>query len=617
MAVWFLFCCSVDADRSGTVERSHKNELFQKIRHQSRVSCNCTIVGIGHLNESTVQCFDQSVSYMELLTPSCYSVLYGTLSQGIFSKRDSKIQDGSFGVTHNTYDVDFSGRNVAVLLNFFQEKGFHKETTITGLDSASIRSSQCADIDIHNHWGRISLAKLKADKGITLVDSKPRVVLTVSDLRYQERLDSFFDTSSPNQVVQPVFSETDRFDPKILAAHGWEYSPPEYDSEQEIQSSWRYFVARQFGRSNASLISMRCTAEDAIKSYGQYGCYVLCDFHECDKFPDKLFSGKTFETDVVSLLVKGLKEIYSSSLLSINKQPCEAVVVKLAGYHDYLLTTLEYENEMNFKPFPDDDLFVYFRDSWQEHIQQIDTREFVRNTLPILGKILPALDKNYKMLIDCIEMISGMSHAMLEIFEASNISQEIILARMTELKEMYHELVLIKKQIEFYKVVKKNTQRNIDGVDEGAWIKCLTLSRRMEVNNLGITLNSEDLDAGFKEWFVKFNRDENEKSIFRLNELERKLFIIQFKVNVQSVLEQLLSSLAGKLIAIKYSSVDESLKNECHQLFAFTNEVLALINFNRPSFDEFSKYNLEPLDLAFSSLLDMVPVKRINPGQMG
>ena len=535
---------------------------------------------------------------MELLTPSCYSVLSGTLNQGIFNKQDSKLQSGSFGITHNTYDVDFSGRNVAVLLNFFQEKGFHKETTITGLNSASIRYSQCADIDIHNHWGRISLEKLKADKGITLVDSKPRVITTVSELRYQERLDSFFDTSSPNQVVQPVFSETDRFDPKILAAHGWEYSLPEYDSEQEVLSSWRYFVARQFGRSNASLISMYCTAKDAIKSYGQYGCYVLCDFNECDKFPDKLFCGKSVETHVVSLLVKGIKEIYSSSLLSFNEQSCPSVVVKLAGYHDYLLTTLEYGNELNFKPFPDDDLFVYFRDSWQEHIQQIDTKEFVRNTLPILGKILPAIDKKYKILVDCIEMISDMSHAMMEVFEASNISQEIILARMTELKRLYYELVLIKKQIEFYQVVKKNTQQNIDGVDEGAWIKYLTISRQMEINNLGMTLNSEDLDACFKEWFVKFNCDENEKSIFMLKELERKLFIIQYKVNMQSVLEHMLSSLSGKLIAIKYSSDSESLKNEYHRLFTFTNEVLALINFNKPSFHELSKYRLEPLDLA-------------------
>ena len=542
--------------------------------------------------------FDQSVRYMELLTPSCYSVLCGTLNQGIFSQQDSKIQSGSFGETHNTCDVDFSGRNVAVLLSFFQQKGFRKETTITGLDSASIRSSQCVDIDIHNHWGRISLDKLKADKGITLVDSKPRVVTTVSDLRYQERFDSFFDRSSPNQVIHPVFSETDRFDPKILAAHGWEYSPPEYDSEKEVQSSWRYFVAKEFGRCNASLISTCFMAKDAIKSYGQYGYYLLCDFHECDKFPDNLFCEKSVETNSISLLVKDLKEIYSSSLLSFNKQPCEAVVVKLAGYHDYLLTTLEYEDGLNFKPFPDDDLFSYFHDSWQEHIEQIDTREFVRNTLPILEKILPAMDKKYKILVDCIEMISGMSHAMIEVFEASNISQEMVLARLTELKWLYYELVLIQKQIEFYKVVKKNAQRNIDGVDDGTWVKYLTLSRQMEINSLGMALNSEDLDACFKEWFVHFNRDENGKSIFRLKELERKLFIIQYKVNLQSDLAHMLSSLAGKLIAIKYSSVDEILKNDCHQLFAFTNEVLALIDINKPAFDELSKNGLAPLDLA-------------------
>ena len=535
---------------------------------------------------------------MELLTPSCYSVLCGTLNQGIFSEQDAKTEHGSYGVTHHTYDVDFSGRNVAVLLNFFQEKGFHREKTITGLDSASIRSSQCADIDLHNHWGRISLEKLKADKGINLVDSKPRVVTTVSDVRYQERLDSFFDASSPNQVVQPVFSETDRFDPKILAAHGWEYSPPEYDSEKEVQSSWRYFVAKQFGRSNASLISMYCMAKDAIKSYEQNGPRMLCDFRECDKFPDKLAYEKSSGCNLISILIKGFKEIYSSSLLSFNKEPCEAVVVKLAGYHDYLLTTVEHGDVLNFKPFPDDALFCYFRDSWQEHIQQIDSKEFVRNTLPILGKILPAIDKGYKILTGCIEMISGMSHAMIEFFVGSDISQEIILARMTEFKCLYYDLVLIQKQIEFYKVVKKNTQQNIDGMAEGAWIKYLTLSKQMEVKNLGMMLSGEDLVAYFKEWFVKFNHDENEKSIFRLEELERKLFIIQYKVSVQSDLERMLCSLTGKLIAIKYSPGNESLKNHCHQLYNFTNEVLALINLNKPAFDELSKHSLKPLDLA-------------------
>lgn len=536
--------------------------------------------------------------YMKLLTPDFYSVFSGTLNQGIFSEKAIKEQLGGSGFEHNIYDVDFSGRKVAVLLSFSQEKDCHTDKTITGLDSASIRFSRCAGIDIHNHWGRISLEKLKADKGITLVDSKPRVVTTVSDIRYQERLDSFFKESCADEVVNPLFSESDRFDPKILAAYGWEYSPPEYDTEKEAKLSWRYFVAKECDQSTACELLLDDVANDAIKSYSQMGLSLLYGFQSYEKFPDALVCENVGQSTGLSTLVSGLETIYKSSLLSINEQPLKAVVVKLAGYHDFLLTTLEHKDELNFKPFSDDDLLSYFNDTWQEHIEQIDLKEFVRNTLPTLGKILPAIDKNYKVIVDCIEMISGTSHATIEAFETIDISRETIKEKMTEFKSLYHELALIQKQIEFYKVAEKKAQRIIDGVDDDILFEYFTSSKLTEMQGLNLDVSDEDIFDYFKEWFVEFNFSEKEKATSRLKDLDRKLLLTKYKVNMQSCLNHMLCKLTGKLIAITHSSDNENLRNYCDRLSFFTNEVLVMIALNEPAFNELRNHSLEPSDLA-------------------
>ena len=540
---------------------------------------------------------------MELLTPDFYRVYSGTLSQGIFSEKAIKEQLGRPGFEHNIYDVDFSGRKVAVLLSFSQEKDCLTDKTITGLDSASIRSSQCAGIDIHNHWGRISLEKLKADKGITLVDSKPREVTTVSDIRYQERLDSFFKESSADEVVNPLFSETDRFDPKIMAAYGWEYSPPEYDTEKEAKLSWRYFVAKEYDQSAACELLLDDVANDAIKSYSQMGRSLINGFQSYEKFPDALVCENVGQSSRLSILVSGLKNVYTSSLLSINEQPRKAVVVKLAGYHDFLLTTLEHKDELNFKPFSDHDLLSYFRDTWQEHIEQIDLKEFVRNTLPTLGKILPALDKDYKVIVDCVEMISGTSHIMIEAFEAINISRETIKEKMDEFKSLYHELALIQKQIEFYKVAENNARRiivslGVDGMDDDVWLEYFTPAKLTEIQGLNLDVSDEDIFDCFKEWFVEFTFSEKEKANSRLKDLDRKLLVTKYKVNVQSVLEPMLCNLTGKLIDLKFSSDNESLRNYCDRLSFFTNEVMVLIALNEPDLNELCNDSLEPLDLA-------------------
>ena len=554
------------------------------------------IAGNGNYVKIYMSTFYHRVSYMELLTPDFYSVLSGTLSQGTFCKQTAKGKRDSIRSKHNVYDVDFSGRNVAVLLNFIEEKDFQDDKTIEGLDSASIRFNQCVDIDTHNHWGRTALKKLKADRGITLVDSKPRVVTTVSDIRYQERLNSFFEESSPNEVVNPLFSQTGRFDPEVLAAHGWEYSPPKYDSEKELELSWRYYVAKKRHPGDDSLLPVEDMASDAIKSYCKFGRNLLFDFNNHDKFPEGLAIKDGVSSRFVKRMIFGLKKIYESSLLSVKEQPHKAVVVKLAGYHDFLLTTLEHEDQLNFETFPDNDLLSCFRDSWQEHIKQIDSKEFVCNTLPTLEKILPAIVESYKVLVDCVEMISGMSHAMIEVFDTTNIDREAIKERLVEFKLLYRELVLIQKQIEFYKVAGKKVQRNIDGMDKCTWLEYFTFPRYLEVNGLGI--NHQVAATYFKKWFVRFSLAEKEKANSMLKDLERRLFIAKYKISIQSDLERMLCNLTGKLIGFGYSCDNESLKKDCLRLSGYTNEVLVMIALNKPAFNGSHSCSLESLDLA-------------------
>lgn len=520
---------------------------------------------------------------MELLTPDFYSVLSGTLSQGTFRKQTAKGKRDGIRSEHNIYDVDFSGRKVAVLLNFIEEKDFQDDETIAGLDSGSIRFNQCVNIDTHNHWGRTALKKLKADRGITLVDSKPRVVTTVSDIRYQERLNSFFEEFSPNEVVNPLFSQTDSFDPKILAAHGWEYSPPKYDGEKELELSWRYYVAKTHYPEDDSLLPTEDMASDAIKSYCKFGCRLLSDFNNCEKFPEGLVIKGGASSRSVKRLISRIKKIYESSLLSVNEQPHKAVVVKLAGYHDFLLTTLEHEDQLNFEAFPDDDLLSYFRDSWQEHLKQIDSKEFVCNTLPTLEKILPAMVDSYKVVVDCVEMVSGMSPDMIKVFDTDDFTQEAIKERLVEFKSLYRELVLIQKQIEFYKVAEKKAQQNIDGVDKDTWFEYFNYPRYLEANALGV--DDEDAVTYFKNWFVEFSLAEKEKANAMLKDFDQKLFIAKYEISMQTDLERMLHDLTSKLIGLGYLCDNESLKKDCLNLSEYTNEVLAMIALHKLAFN--------------------------------
>ena len=70
---------------------------------------------------------------------------------------------------------------------------------------------------------------------------------------------------------------------------------------------------------------------------------------------------------------------------------------------------------------------------------------------------------------------------------------------------------------------------------------------------------------------MTFNLEEKEKAISRLKVLGRKLFIANFKLGMQSVLEHMLLTISGKLNGLKYSPGNESLKDEYQRWFAITN----------------------------------------------
>ena len=528
--------------------------------------------------------------------PACYRVFSGTLDQGIFIEKPHKSYDGCHGTQYRIYEVSFSGRNVAVLLNFTHDTSRYPDPSDPSLNSASIRYCQCAGIDLHSHWGRLSLEKLKNEKGITLVD-KPRMVTTVSDVRYQERLDSFF--KETGEVICPLFAEKDRFNPETLATYGWEYSPREYDTIKEAKSSWRYFIAKKYDHPDADkLLLPELVANDVIKTYKQFEPDRIFGFRDHERFPGGLTCEGRGQAKHLHCLVAGLKRNYGFSLLSADEQPHEAVVVKLAGHHDYLLTTLEHKDAFDFETFSDHELLSYFRGSWQEHIENIDSREFERNTLPILGKILPVIDDKYKLVVDCIEMICGMRHTIIKALEISNIDHQSIKERIIEFQSLYRDLVLIKKQIEFYQVVEKIAQQNIDGLSERSWAKYLTPSKVDETPILPTDpFDQDEFHEYFKEWFVTFNLEEKEKAIAKLKVLSQKIFIAKYKVGMQSVLEPMLLTISGKLIGLKYFPGNESLKDEYHRWFAITNEILAEINRHKPTPNDSDNPGLEPLDL--------------------
>ena len=540
---------------------------------------------------------------MQILTPGFYDVFSGTLDQGIFSKEPfKKVWDGFYTEQHcRIHNVDFSGRNVAILLSLHQENDHYPSKNLTDLNSAGICSSQFAGIDCHHHWGRISLAKLKKDKGITLVDSEPKMVTTLGDLRYQQRLDSFFKGDSRHEVVHPLFAPKGRFDPETLAAYGWEYVPPLYDNAEEARLSLRHLINWLINPTCAEELLKQFTAEDAISSNIDVGAVRIHSFNETESFPDALVGQNDAEVaSDINRIVKDVKKLHEPSLLSLNDQPQKAAAVKLAGYHDYLLTTFDNVDKLNFKPLPDHELLSHFRDSWPEHIRQADSREFELNTLPTLGKILPAVDKNYQLIVDFIDMIRNMGQPMIGTIEPCNIKR--ITERMIEFQQLYRELALIHKQIEFYQTLEEVSQQKSDALLDDTWHKYFTDSPSV-VSELLITdnvINHEHQRINFflKQWFTAFHRKEKEKAISRLKMLDRKLSIATLKIGTQSDLEKMLLTFTGRLISLKHSADNEELRNHWDCLSTLSNEILALIAVNKLTSNRSDSQSLEYLDLA-------------------
>lgn len=544
---------------------------------------------------------------MQLLTPRFYNVFSGTLDQGIFSKEPfQKVRAAGFHTYQHRkiHNVNFSGRNVATLLSLCQEDDRYSSENPTDLNSASIRFSQLAGIDCHHHWGRISLAKLKNDRGITLVDSEPKIVTTLGDLSYQQRLDSFFKENSRQEVVHPAFVPKGSFDPERLAAAGWEYAPQMYDNEEEAQLSLRHVFNRQNTPNLDEQLMMKLyTAEDAISSNLDIGVIRMDGFEKTELLPHAPAGKDKIDVFFLDKLVNDVRKLHESSLLTLNDQPQKAAVVKLAGYHDYLLTTLDNIDTLKFKPLPDHELLSHFRDSWPEHLRLIDSREFTQNTLPTLGKILPAVDKNYQLIVDFIDMICSMGQPMIRKIEHCNINR--IKERMIEFQQLYRELVLIQKQIEFFQTLEEVSQQKTDALHDNTWRKYLTypappqpMDWHIMPSDEPVTYDSEQMNTLFKGWFIPFHRKEKEKAISRLKVLDRKLSIATLKIGMQSDLEKMLMTFTGRLISLKHSAGNEELRNKCHCLSTLSNEILALIAFNKLTSNRSGSQSPEYLDLA-------------------
>lgn len=540
---------------------------------------------------------------MQLLTPGFYDVFSGTLDQGIFSREPfKKVCDGFYTEQHcRIHNVDFSGRNVAILLSLHQEVEHYPGDYLTDLNSANICSSRLAGIDCHHEWGRISLAKLKKDKGITLVDSEPKMVKTLGDLRYQQRLDSFFKGNSRHEVVHPLFAPKGRFDPETLAAYGWEYLPPLYDNTEEAQASLRHLINRLFNPGCPEELLKQFTAEDAISSTLDVGVIRIHSFNETESFPDALVGQNDAEVaGDINMIVKDVKKLHEPSLLSLNDQPQEAAAVKLAGYHDYLLTTSDNVDKLNFKPLPDHELLSHFRDSWPEHIRQVDSREFELNTLPTLGKILPAVDKNYQLIVDFLDMICNMGQPMIRKIESCNIKR--ITQRMIEFQQLYRELALIHKQIEFYQTLDEVSQQKCDALLDGTWHTYFAdpppIAPDLLPTDNKINHEFQRINIFLKMWVRMFYRKEKEKAISRLKVLDRKLSIATLKIGIQSDLEKMLITFTGRLISLKHSAGNEELRNHWDCLSTLSNEIVSLIAVNKLTSNSSGSQSLDYLDLA-------------------
>ena len=538
---------------------------------------------------------------MDLRVSPGYDVFSGSLDCGQFdpvSCRNIVINNERHLLTAK---LDFSGRSVAVLLSSYLDD--NRLPPIEGMSSANLRFVQSVDVGFDHLWGRLSLQKLKKNRGITLVESKPRVIKTLGDIRYSQRLNSFYRGTDAREVVHPLFEDIDRFDPKVLAEFGWEYSPREYDTEDQAKASWRYYVETRYAPNMANKYLQEATAEDTIKTCALPQHSKLYNLVGDQRFPDGLHTDCETTDSQLKKIITDIRNIQQANLLSVGDQPHNAVVVKLAGWQDYLFTTEENRDKLDFATFSDSELYTIFQESWQEFTVQADFVDFERCALPVLDKILPGIDAGFNKVVDLANAINGSIDS--EIVCAINVDGKRIGRKMMELRSLWHRMAVTHKKIDFYHAVKKTAPIKRDGVRRDY---CSDHFLNTSIMNLdfrcvqeGLISQKQYLEA-FRQWFVEFSVQEEQMAGAVLKASNRELAIIKVKMGGQAELVRMLVDMSGKLIGAKYSFANSNpqLSDECYRLSCLVNDVLALIEQNKLVVDRDYGSDFEALDLAMN-----------------
>lgn len=536
---------------------------------------------------------------MDLRVSPRYDVFSGSLDCGEFdpvSCRDIVINNERQLLVAK---LDFSGRSVAVLLSSYHEDG--RSPPVDGLSSAHLRFVQSVDVGFDHLWGRLSLQKLKKNRGITLVEGKPRVIKTLGEIRYSQRLNSFYQGTDVRKVVHPLFDDIDRFDPEVLAEFGWEYSPREYETEDQAKTSWRYYIEKRHAPKMADKYLLEATAKDTIKTCVLPQHCKLYNLVGDQRFPDGLHADCGATDSQLKKIITDIRKIQQANLLSVGDQPHNAVVVKLAGWQDYLLTTEENRDKLDFATFSDSELCTIFQESWQEFAVQADFVDFERCALPVLNKILPGIDAGFKKVVDLANVIDGSINS--EILCAINVDGKRIGRNMMELRSLWQRMVVAQKKIEFYQAVKNYAPMKRDGVRQESCSDIFFNSSIMDIDfrcvQDGLISQKQYLEA-FRRWFVEFSVQEEQLAGAVLKASNRELAIIKVKIGGQAELVRMLVNMSGKLIGAKYSFANSNpqLSDECYGLSCLVNDILALIEQNKLVVERDYGSDFDALDLA-------------------
>ena len=537
-----------------------------------------------------------------------YDVFSGSLDCGVFDPvgcQDIVINDERQLLAAK---IDFSGRSVAVLLSSYFKDG--RMPPINGLNSASLRLVQSVDVGFDHLWGRLSLEKLKKNRGITLVESKPRVIKTLGEIRYSERLNSFYRGADTCEVVHPLFDDIDRFDPEVLAEFGWEYSPQQYETEDQAKTSWRYYIESRYAPKTAKKYLLEATAKDTIKTCVLPQHCKLYNLVGDQRFPDGLHTECGTMDSPLEKIVNDIRKIQQTNLLSVGGQPHNAVLVKLAGWQDYLFTTEENRDKLDLATLSDSELCSIFQESWQEFIVQAGSVDFERCALPVLSKILPSIDAGFEKVDDLANVLNGIINS--EIACAIDFDDKHIGGKMMELRSLWQRMAVTQKKIEFYQSVKKNASIKRDGVRHSS---CADIFFNSDIMDLDFRCVQDDLISqkqyieSFRQWFVEFSVREEQLAGAMLEASNRELAIIKVKIGGQAELVRMLVDMSGKLIGAKYSLANSNpqLSDECYHLSCLVNDVLALIEQNKLVVDSDYGSDFDALDLATNLLFSVSP----------